>query len=193
MPRKEPESLFRIGQTDKVASVVSHLLSPRLRSVAAAVFGIAYLGIQGALIATAGRRPDHAYGFWMFHESSTVELKLFRVVLASGDPSGLKRLEVPAGPGEWNARDGSGVLQPRSWRERVKQPELGTFGQRIPAAYGAQAVTTRLLEALVDVSEHMDDADTCRFEIDARVWRNGRDEGVAKLRGPWRCAGKVAP
>lgn len=95
--------------------------------------------------------------------------------------------------GEWDAKNSAGVLQPRSWRERVKQPELATFGRRIPAAYGSGAVLTRLEKALADVSDHTEDADTCRFEIDAAVQRNGRDEGVKRLLGPWRCPGSAEP
>ena len=141
-------------------------------------------------------RPDHAYGFWMFHESSTVELRLYRIVavkVEGGDTFRYERIEARGGLGEWDAKDSAGVLKARSWRERVKQPELSTFGRRIPAAYGSSAVLARLRKALEDVSERTEDADTCRFEIDATVQRNGRSDGLVPLRGPWRCVGKAEP
>lgn len=193
MAREEPESLFRSRQTDKMAAVPSPLMRRRVRALLCLLFGGAFLGTQGALIATAGLRPDHAYGFWMFHESSTVELRFFRVIVAKDDPGGFRRVEAVGETATWEARDSAGALQTRSWRDRVKQPELATFGRRIPAAYGAGAVTARLTAALFDLSEHIEDADSCRFEVDAAVTRNGRDDGVQHLRGPWRCAGKAPP
>lgn len=156
------------------------------------LFGALFFVAQGALIATAGLRPDHAYGFWMFHESSTVELRLFRTVIAKEDRT-YRRVEATGPRGEWQARDGTGVLQTRSWRDRVKQPELGTFGVRFPASYGAQAVIARVNAALTELSDHVEDEDTCRFEVDVAVVHNGRDEGVRALRGPWRCNGDPQP
>lgn len=170
----------------------------RLRSLSLAAFGAVYLALQGILIATAGVRPDHAYGFWMFHESSTVELRLFRTMVSADAASAVRRELVRGGKGgatgsEWEARNAIGALETRSWRERVKQPELGTFGRPIPASYGSGAVLARLRLALDDVSAHMDDVDTCRFELDVHVVRNGRDRGTTTLFGPWRCAGQAPP
>ena len=49
-------------------------LGPRAR----VVFAVVWLAAQAALIATAGLRPEHAFGFRMFSESTTAELHLYR-------------------------------------------------------------------------------------------------------------------
>src|SRR5262245_7973061 len=86
----------------------------------------AWIAGQAALVLTAGQRADGAFGFRMFSESSTVSMRLFRHVDA---PSGHGTVALEAPGGDWTARDANGAPQRFSWRARVKEPQLATFGQ----------------------------------------------------------------
>jgi hypothetical protein len=121
---------------------------------------------QGALILSAGGRPDHIFGFRMFPEASTLEIHLWRET-AAGD--------VRAPGGEWSARDASGQLRHFSWRDRVRDPVLASIDLNVFASYGVDAQLLHLARALDDVAEHLDgDAETRRLRAEVVVRRNGR-------------------
>lgn len=166
-----------------MAGVVSHARS---------AFAIAFIAAQVALVVTAGRRPDGAFGFRMFNESSTIQVSLTREVIAPGGPAGLTRVPVTAG--EWHAHDVHGVAHTIAWRDRVRRPELSVFDVEISAAYGANAQVARWTAALDDVASHLDhDAETRRLVLDITVRRNGGESEtitvVRDVRGPTAPAG----
>ncbi len=102
----------------------------------------------------------------MFSESSTVSCVLRRE-LAGG-------ALVAAPGGDWNARDAGGTLRRFSWRERVRRPELSTFGVELPAPDGVEARVAGLQAALDDVFKNTrGDAETRRLVLDVRTRRNG--------------------
>ncbi len=137
-------------------------LGPRARVAFAACW---ILG-QGALIVTAGARPDGVFGFRMFPEASTIEVHLSREVQGG-------RL-LPAPGGEWSARDAAGQLRHFSWRDRVRDPLLSAVDQRVFASYGAAAQLARLQRALDDVADHVpEDGETQRLRAEVVVRRNG--------------------
>jgi hypothetical protein len=132
---------------------------------------VLYLLGQCALILTAGRRPDHAFGFRMFHESSTLTVNLLRYVDA---PSGHGTTSIPVDGTGWLARDPSGTLHRFDWRDRVREPALSTFGVRFHASYGAAAQLSRLRAALDDVAAHLPgDAETRQLGLEIEVRKNG--------------------
>lgn len=138
-----------------------------------------YLSLQTVLILTSQRRPEHAFGFQMFGESSTVRFSLLREVEA---PSGHGTLTVHAYDGEWEARSADGTLHHFSWRDRVKVPALAVFDTTLEAGYGAAAQIARMQAALDDVAEHTpNDAETERLLADVIVKRNGREPAVVHL------------
>jgi hypothetical protein len=137
------------------------------------LFAAAWLSLQLGLVLTASRRPDGAFGFRMFPESSTVEVALFRE---------LGRERVPVTDGAWTARDASGVAHTFTWRDRVKRPELAAFDVEMHASYGAAAQLARWQAALDDVAAHIPaDAETRRLTLDVTVRRNGREPHVVRL------------
>lgn len=144
-------------------------------------FAVLWFGTQGALIATAGRRPDRAFGFQMFNESSTLEVRLAREVWAGDVPGKGALTVVEAEDGAWTARDAMGKKRRYRWRDRVPQPSLSTFGTPIHASYGAEAQLARLQLALEDVARHVDDAETHRFALDVVVRKNGREPVKVRL------------
>jgi hypothetical protein len=130
-------------------------------------FAALWVGVQGTLVVTAGRRADHSFGFRMFPEATTLEIHLEREV---------SRRWVPAPGGEWNAGDGQGSSRRFSWHDRVRDPVLGSLDRRVFASYGADAQLARLQKALDDVADHVqDDHDTGRLRAQVLVWRNGRE------------------
>jgi hypothetical protein len=138
-------------------------LGPRAR----VAFAACWIAGQGALVLTAGARPDHVFGFRMFPEASTLEIHLSR------DVDGRV---VPAPGGEWSARDGQGQLRHFSWRDRVHDPILSAVDARVFASYGVDAQLSRLQRALDDVADHVpEDGETVRLRADVLVRRNGRD------------------
>jgi hypothetical protein len=158
-----------------------HSLPPRKRGYpwARVAFAAAYLGLQALLIATAGRRPEHAFGFRMFSEACFVRLTLLREVDA---PSGHGTLVVAAPHGEWTAADSEGNPHRLEWRDRVKAPVLSTFDVFFEGSYGAGAELSRVQAALDDVALHLDgDTVTRRLLVDATVKRNGREPSVVRL------------
>ncbi len=142
-------------------------------------FAASYLSLQVALIVASARRPEHAFGFQMFNESSTVHFSLLREVEA---PSGHGTLIVHAYDGEWTARTKSGALRRFSWKDRVKVAALSTFDVTLEAGYGAAAQLARMQAALDDAAEHTpNDAETLRFLADVTVRRNGREPTVVRI------------
>lgn len=130
------------------------------------VFAFLWIGIQLVLILTAGRRPDGAFGFRMFAESSSIKYALYREV--NGE-------RVHVDDGAWFARDATGNVRRFAWQDRVR-PELSVFDREIHASYGARAQLARLQGALDDVAAHVeDDTETKRLLLEVTVRRNGRE------------------
>jgi len=142
-------------------------------------FAGAYLVLQAGLVATSGRRPEHAFGFQMFSESCVVRLSLSREIDA---PSGHGTVLVSAPHGEWAAADRDGDRHHFDWRDRVKSPSLSTFDVFFEASYGAAAELARMQAALDDEITHLDgDAETRRLLVDATIKRNGREASTVRL------------
>jgi hypothetical protein len=145
---------------------------------------VAWLGGQGALIATGAHRPDGSFAFRMFPESSTVSITLSRDV---GSEMGHGTVNVPVRDGEWLARDTRGVLHRFRWDDRVKDSNLYPWGRPIHASYGAGAQLDRLAHALEDVATHIDDdADTVRLVADITVRKNGGHPEHVRLESSYR-------
>ncbi len=141
---------------------------------AKAAIAATWIAAQIALIATAGRRPDGAFGFRMFSESSTIEVRLFRET-----PQGVK-VEVEGG--EWVAKDAAGVPHRIAWGAHVKEPGLGVFGARMHASYGAAAQVQRWSAALEYVARHIpEDAETRALALELAVRKNGRARTVTAV------------
>jgi hypothetical protein len=135
-------------------------------------FAATWIAGQAALILTAGARPDAAFGFRMFPESSTLSYRLFREVDA---PSGHGTVPVEVPDGDWTAKDANGTPHRLSWRARVKEPALSTFGATMNASYGAGAQVQRLEAALRDVARHIpEDDETRALDLEVTVRKNGR-------------------
>ncbi len=138
------------------------------------VFAAVWIATQIALVLTAGSRPDGAFGFRMFSESSTLRLALYREL-----PGGVR---VHVDGGTWTAHDAGGMARRFSWYDRVKRPEMSVFDTEIHASYGAAAQLARLQIALDDVAAHVpEDAETQRLLLDVTVRRNGREPYVVHL------------
>jgi hypothetical protein len=137
-------------------------LGPRAR----VVFAACWIVGQATLILGAGARPDHIFGFRMFPEASTLEIRLSREV--GGEV-------VPAPRGAWSARDAQGQLRHFSWHDRVRDPILSAVDTRVFASYGVDAQLARLQRALDDVADHVpEDGETVRLRADVVVRRNGQ-------------------
>jgi hypothetical protein len=155
-------------------------LGPRARLA----FTALYLALQVVLIGTGGRRPDHAFAFQMFSESTTAKLELLREVEA---PSGHGTIMVPAPHGEWTALDADGARHRFEWRDRVKSPTLSSFDATFEASYGQETILARMQAALDDVTAHLEgDAETRRLVARVTLRRNGREPVVARVTGPQR-------
>jgi hypothetical protein len=140
-------------------------LGPRAR----VVFAAAFLVGQATLIATAGLRPDNAFGFRMFSESSDVRITLSRRLRRAPE------LAIPVENGEWEAHDRDGWVRSFRWTDRVQDGTLSVLDRSIPAAYSVRAQIARLQHALDDVAAHTpDDTETQTLVADVAVRRNGR-------------------
>lgn len=141
------------------------------------LFAIAWIGGQLALVLTADRRADGAFGFRTFNESSALTVALYREVdAASGE-----RVRVPVEGGVWSARDRAGMSRRFAWNDRVKRPELGVFDREVPAS-SAVTQLDRWRAALDDVATHVpEDAESHRFIADVTVRRNGGKPYVVHL------------
>jgi hypothetical protein len=150
------------------------------------VFAFAWVATQIALVITADRRPDGAFGFRMFADSSTVKITLYREVV--GDDG--QRTRIHLEDGVWSARDTGGLKRRFAWTDRVRRRELATFDTEMSSKYGTAAQLTRLQAALDDVATHTpDDADTRRFLLDVVVRKNGREPYVVHLASAERVPG----
>ena len=128
---------------------------------------------------TAGARSDGAFGFRTFSESATVTLRLLRRIDA---PNGRGTVAIEAPDGEWTAKDGRGDAHRFSWRARVKQPTLSTFGVTMRTSSSAAAELQRLGAAVEDVARHIpEDAETRALELEVTVRRNGRERAVTRF------------
>jgi hypothetical protein len=147
---------------------------------------VAWIGVQAALVITADRRPDGAFGFRMFSESSTIKMVLYREIIGE---DGL-RTRVHVEDGVWGARDAGGLERRFAWSDRVRRRELAIFDTEVSAHYGVNAQLARLQAALDDVATHApDDADTRRFLLDVTVRRNAREPYVIHLASAERMGG----
>lgn len=165
-----------------------HAATPARGAVRIA-FALGWVALQGALVLTADRRPDGAFGFRMFNESSTIHVHLLREVEQGG-----ARVEVPVEGGAWNAPDAAGTPRRFHWTDRVKRPELGVFDREIHASYGVGAQLARLEAALADVAAHIpEDSETRRLLLDVTVRRNGREPRVVRLVSPERARAERRP
>ena len=141
-----------------------------------------WIATQIALVITADRRPDAAFGFRMFSESSTLKIALYREVVPEDAQHDGQPRRVHVDGGVWTARDESGVPHRFAWNERVRRQELATFDTEINAKYAVDAQLARLQAALDDVAAHVpDDAETRRFLLDVTVRKNGREPYVVHL------------
>jgi hypothetical protein len=141
-------------------------------------FAVAWVATQIALVITADRRTDGAFGFRMFPESSTVKMSLYREV----EGVGAERTRIHVEDGVWSARDSGGLVRRFAWNDRVRIYGLSAFDTEISASYGAGAQLARMQAALDDVATHTpDDADTRRLLIDVTVRKNGGEPDVVHL------------
>lgn len=131
---------------------------------------LGWLALQGTLIATAGPRPEHAFGFRMFGEASTLKYSLYRVVRA---PDGTQR-ELKCDEGRYRIAKGGGEGVAFDWHDWVKTPALGTFDREIVASYGVAAQRSRLAAAVDSFADQVPaDRETARFVIRGYSRRNG--------------------
>jgi hypothetical protein len=150
-----------------------------------------WVSLQVALVITADRRPDAAFGFRMFSESSTLQVALYREV--ARETGQVARVHVD--DGVWSARSSGGGSHRYAWNDRVRRQELATFDTEINAKYAALAQLSRLQAALDDLATHVpDDIETRRFLLDVTVRKNGREPYVVHLAsaerlGPTRMPG----
>lgn len=133
----------------------------------------AWLAIQIALVVTSANRSAHMGGFRMFPETSTLRYSLFREVDG--------RL-VPVPDGEWNAKDGDGVLRHFSWKDRVRRRELCAFDAELVASYGVETQSRRLAAALDDVFlASSGDTETTKLVLVVDARKNGRALPTTRL------------
>lgn len=132
-----------------------------------------WIGLQVALICTADRRIDGAFGFRMFSESSSIKVSLYREVGASG------RVRVEGGV--WSAHSSDGSIRRFSWYDRVPSP-YWLFDQEMHASYGAATQLARLQGAVDDVAAHIpEDSETRRLVLEVVVRRNGHEPVIHRL------------
>ncbi len=142
------------------------------RTIARASVVVLYLGVQAALIATAGSRADNAFGFRMFNESSSLTAHLFREIES---PTGHGTVREEAHDGKWRVKDASGNWRRFDWYERVKSGAVSPLDQDVHASYGAAAQVERLHAALDDVAAHVTgDDETIALVLSIDVSKNGR-------------------
>ncbi len=155
------------------------------RGAARLAFGLVWIAGQIALIGTAGRRADGAFGFRMFSESTTISIHLDREVNVAGATS-----VVPVVNEEWVAHDSLGVPHRFAWTDRVVDPVLSHLDVTMHAAYGQAAQLERIQAALDDVATHVgEDDETCMLEATVDVRRNGREPEQVVLRSARRRCG----
>jgi hypothetical protein len=143
------------------------------------VFVLGWIGVQVALVLTADRRPDGAFGFRVFSESTTMRVSLEREVLGRDGLSARVHVEG----GTWVALDELGERHRYGWHDRVKRPTLAVFDSEVTPSDGARAQLWRLQAALDDVAAHLvGDVETKRLFLDVTIRRNGREPEVHHLK-----------
>jgi hypothetical protein len=142
--------------------------------------------MQAGLVITADRRPDAAFGFRMFPESSTIKVVLYREVVGADG----QRARLHVEDGAWSARDAGGLKRNFAWTDRVRRRELALFDTEMSTKYSTAAQLSRLQAALDDVATHSaDDAETRRLLLDVTVRYNGREPYVVHLTSAERAGG----
>jgi hypothetical protein len=142
------------------------------------VFAAVWLGVQAALVMTAARRSDGAFGFCIARESTSLKLALFREV---DGPDGPTRIHVD--DGVWPSRGPDGRVHRQSWYDRVPIPRW-IFDRETTAPDGLAAERERLQRELDDVAAHLsleDDAETRRLLLEVSARRNGREPVTLQL------------
>jgi hypothetical protein len=129
------------------------------------LFAAAWLMLQAALVLTAGRRINHAFGFRMFEESSTVQLHLERLVDDGGS------LPIDAA---WTTHDCEGRAVRYRWADLVRSGPV-RLDAPLLAPYGADAGLLRARAAVAWVATHTPrDCETRGFAATVTRVRNGR-------------------
>jgi hypothetical protein len=140
-------------------------------------FAAVWVIAQLALIVTAASRPDGAFGFRMFPESSTIAVQLARVV-----PD--RDLPVDVQGGVWIARDRQGRAHRFSWAD-YDADGARVLGYTVVASYGAAAQLARWQAALDYVARRLDgDAETQELIADVTVRQNLRPAWLVRLHSP---------
>jgi hypothetical protein len=125
---------------------------------------------MACVIAWGAKAPDHAFGFQMFNEASSITISLERRVRR-----GKARVLVPAPGGVWRARGRDGTARTFRWNDHVKDNVLGRLEDRRHASYGLEGQLFRLKKALAYVLEHIpDDAETEALVAVVDASKNGR-------------------
>lgn len=139
--------------------------------------------VQGALILTAGARPEHAFGFRMFSEASSLSYSLFRQVRAEDGSLREEKCEK----GRYTLVRAGQAPRVFDWHDWVKTPGLGTFDRDVFASYGLEAQRSRLEAALRSFAEHVPaDDQTVRFVIRGESSYNGAPRERFELRSAER-------
>ena len=127
-------------------------------------FAAAWLAAQAVLIATAGARLQHSFGFRMFEESSTASLHVERIVEGGSLPVGL----------DWTAHDCRGAPHTYVWRRLVP---FGPYQLDVPLnePYGVDAAVARARAAVAWVATHTpDDCESSALDATVTPDTNGR-------------------
>jgi hypothetical protein len=147
-------------------------LGPRAR----VAFAAAYVLGMIAVVISAQYRPDHAFGFQMFNESSTVNIHLYRRV------KGQRALEAFV-DGGFTTRGKDGAPRRIEWRDRVRDRVLGRLDETVHAKYGLAGQLFRLELALQDFARHLgDDRDTDEIVAVVETRKNGKNPAVVRLK-----------
>jgi hypothetical protein len=130
------------------------------------LFAVGWLTLQAVLVLTAQRRFNHAFGFRMFEESTTVTLHVERLVDDAGS------LPIAAA---WTVHDCAGRPVTYRWSELVP---VGPFRLDVPLSepYGADAGLARARAAVAWVAAHTPgDCETRALTATVTRVRNGRE------------------
>jgi hypothetical protein len=127
-------------------------------------FAVAWLAAQVALLATAGGRINHSFGFRMFDESALTVLHVERRVDGGSLPI----------DDRWTARDCQGVPHEHVWKRLVPAGPY-VLDHVLIAAYGADSAEARAKAVVQWVARHVpDDCETHAFDAVVSTVKNGR-------------------
>ncbi len=166
--------------TASVATPSTPATAPRspldLGARARVVFAAVYVAVMLVVVVSAQYQPDHAFGFQMFNESSTVNIHLYRRVRG-------KRTLEPFVDGGFTTHRRSGESRRIEWRDRVRDRVLGRLDETVHAKYGLAGQLHRLELALQDFARHLgDDRDTQEIVAVVETRKNGRNPAVVRLK-----------